>query len=221
MPISASPASFMTALRSFKSMLIWPDVVMTSEMDLMDRSSTSSASLNAASVVVLWSAISRSRWFGITSRVSTLLRISWMPCSAIVARLSFSKSNGRVTTPIVSAPISLAMRATVGAPPVPVPPPMPAVTKTRSAPRRYSRICSSVSAIASLPRLGSPPTPRPLMTLWPTWIFTSASERRRSCASVFAAMSSTPCTPASAIRLMALPPAPPMPITLMTARVSA
>ena len=40
-----------------------------------------------------------------------------------------------MTTPIVSAPIDFAMRATTGAPPVPVPPPSPAVTKTMSAPR--------------------------------------------------------------------------------------
>ncbi len=45
-----------------------------------------------------------------------------------------SKVKGRVTTPIVSAPTSLAICATIGAPPVPVPPPMPAVMKTMSEP---------------------------------------------------------------------------------------
>ena len=44
-------------------------------------------------------------------------------------RIFPSKLNGFVTTPIVSAPISRAIFATTGAPPVPVPPPSPAVTK--------------------------------------------------------------------------------------------
>ena len=39
-----------------------------------------------------------------------------------------------MTIPTVSAPMSLAIWAMIGAAPVPVPPPMPQVTKTRSAP---------------------------------------------------------------------------------------
>ena len=57
-----------------------------------------------------------------------------MPSSAELARRRPSKANGRVTTPMVSAPSERAIRATTGAPPVPVPPPSPAVTKTMSAP---------------------------------------------------------------------------------------
>ena len=45
---------------------------------------------------------------------------------------------------MVSAPSDRAMRATTGAPPVPVPPPSPAVTKTMSAPLRTSSISSRV-----------------------------------------------------------------------------
>ena len=41
----------------------------------------------------------------------------------LVERLRPSKPNGRVTTPTVNAPISLAILATTGAAPVPVPPP--------------------------------------------------------------------------------------------------
>ena len=60
-----------------------------------------------------------------------------------------SKSNGRVTTPTVSAPIScLAISAITGAAPVPVPPPSPAVTKTMSAPFSASLISSRLSLAA-------------------------------------------------------------------------
>ncbi len=69
-----------------------------------------------------------------TIRVSTSSRSEVIPSSAWVARRLPSKENGRVTTPMVSAPSARAMRATIGAPPVPVPPPSPAVTNTMSAP---------------------------------------------------------------------------------------
>ena len=54
--------------------------------------------------------------------------------SACFVRCLPSKANGLVTTPTVSAPQSRAICAMTGAAPVPVPPPMPAVTKTMSAP---------------------------------------------------------------------------------------
>ena len=77
-----------------------------------------------------------------------------MPVSAWLARRRPSKVNGRVTTPIVRAPRPLAIRATTGAPPVPVPPPSPAVTKTMSAPLRTSSISSAWSSAALLADLG-------------------------------------------------------------------
>ena len=49
-----------------------------------------------------------------------------------------SKLKGRVTTPIVRAPNSLAICATTGDAPVPVPPPMPQAMKIISAPRSTS-----------------------------------------------------------------------------------
>ena len=49
-------------------------------------------------------------------------------------RLLPSNRNGRVTMPTVSAPASRASSAMIGAAPVPVPPPMPQVTNTMSAP---------------------------------------------------------------------------------------
>ena len=66
-----------------------------------------------------------------------------MPISACAERNFASNENGRVTTPIVNAPSSLAIFATTGAAPVPVPPPSPAVTKTISAPRKISSISSA------------------------------------------------------------------------------
>ena len=77
-----------------------------------------------------------------------------MPSSAELARRRPSKANGRVTTPMVSAPSDRAIRATTGAPPVPVPPPSPAVTKTMSAPLRTSSISSAWSSAARVPDLG-------------------------------------------------------------------
>ena len=70
-------------------------------------------------------------------RVSTFSFRCWMPCSACTERRRPSKVNGRVTTPMVSAPIAFAISAMIGAPPVPVPPPLPAVMKTMSAPLQH------------------------------------------------------------------------------------
>ena len=67
-------------------------------------------------------------------RVDVLARACARPSSARRARWRPSKRNGLVTTPTVSAPSSRASCAMTGAAPVPVPPPMPAVTKTMSAP---------------------------------------------------------------------------------------
>ena len=69
-----------------------------------------------------------------------------------------SKSNGFVTTPTVSAPISfLAISAMTGAAPVPVPPPSPAVTNTMSAPLSASLMSSRDSAAAPKPTSGLAP----------------------------------------------------------------
>ena len=75
-------------------------------------------------------------------RVSHSDRSVSMPSSACAARFLPSKENGRVTTPIVNAPSLREMLAITGAPPVPVPPPSPAVTKTMSAPLSTSSISS-------------------------------------------------------------------------------
>ena len=72
-----------------------------------------------------------------TMSVSTFSFSFWMPFSACTERRRPSKPNGRVTTPMVSAPTALAISATIGAPPVPVPPPLPAVMNTMSAPLQH------------------------------------------------------------------------------------
>ena len=55
----------------------------------------------------------------------------------------------------------------------------------------------------------------PRFWLSPKEIFTSASERSKSLASVLTATNSTFCRPSAIMRLTALPPAPPTPTTLM------
>ncbi len=79
-----------------------------------------------------------------------------------------SKVKGRVTTPIVNAPTSFATSATTGAPPVPVPPPNPAVINTKSAPSKEWAISSRDSSAAFCPIAGFPPAPSPRVNFCPT-----------------------------------------------------
>ena len=128
-----------------------------------------------------------------------------------------SNANGWVTTATVRAPISLASEAITGAAPVPVPPPSPAVTKTMSAPSSASMILSESSSAACRPTSGFAPAPRPLVSFTPSCSFTGACESFSACTSVLAAMNSTPSSLASIMRLTALPPPPPTPMTLIFA----
>ena len=131
-PIIATPPRFITVLRSAKSKLTRPGIVIISVIPLIDRISTSSATLNAALSERLGT-MSRSLSFGITITVSQTSRSRCRPVSAFSIRTLPSTPNGKVTTPIVKAPVSFAICATIGAEPVPVPPPRPHVTKTISA----------------------------------------------------------------------------------------
>ena len=144
-----------------------------------------------------------------------------MPRSACCMRRLPSKAKGLVTTATVSAPISLASDAMIGAAPVPVPPPRPVVTKTMSAPSRASMILSESSSAALRPTSGLAPAPRPLVSLTPSCSFTGACDMRSACRSVLATMNSMPSMPASIMRLTALPPPPPTPITLILASLRA
>ena len=217
-PISDVPAFSRTLRTSAKSRLISPGLVMRLVIPCTPESRTSSAMANASVTETLGSANCNSRSFGTTIRVSTSARSLSTPASACSRRRRASNPKGVVTTPMVSAPIDLAIRAMTGAPPVPVPPPSPAVMNTRSAPVRLSSISVAWSSAARRPISGSAPAPSPRVSSRPTSSFTSASLLRSACASVLTAMNSTPLTPPSIIRLTALTPPPPTPTTLMTAR---
>ena len=218
MPISAEPASRMIVRTSAKSRLTIPGTVIRSVMPWTPWRRMSSAIRNASVTGVFFSTTCSRRSFSITIRVSTRSRRFWIPTSACSARRRPSNPNGFVTTPTVSASSSRPSSATIGAPPVPVPPPSPAVTKIMSAPLSASFSSSRLSCAAAWPTAGSAPAPSPRVSLEPMWIFTSASAISSACASVFTAMNSTPLRPASTMRLTAFVPPPPTPTTLITAR---
>ena len=217
-PISATPISFMIVRTSAKSRLMSPWIVMRSEIPRTALKRTSSASLKASCTAVFLPASASSRWLGMVITVSTTRCSSSRPCSACFMRTRPSKRKGLVTTPTVRAPTSRATSARTGAAPVPVPPPSPAVTNTMSVPSSSSRIRSRTSSAAPRPLSGSAPQPRPRVISPPSWILFGARLCWSACASVFAAMNSTPWRPDSIMLLSALPPPPPTPITLIEAR---
>ena len=103
-----------------------------------------SASLNA-SFIGRPPITSRRRSFETTIIESTFLRNSSSPAKDCFFLLGPSNVKGEVTTPTVKAPKSLAILAMTGAPPVPVPPPIPAATKTMLASDKASLISFSDS----------------------------------------------------------------------------
>ena len=112
-------------------------------------------------------------------------------------------------------PNSFATRAITGAAPVPVPPPIPAVMKSILVPSKRSMISCLVSSAEDFPISGCDPAPRPFVTCTPSCILESLNDLERACASVLAATNSTPDKPASIMLLIALPPAPPTPNTVI------
>src|SRR5689334_8568568 len=149
-------------------------------------------------------------------RLSTCCLSCSIPTAATFWRLP-SKAKGLVTTATVSTPIWRAISATTGAAPVPVPPPMPAVMKSMSAPSIISVMRSRSSSAARRPTSGLAPAPSPLVTPVPSCSVTFARLRLSAWASVFMVMNSTPCTPLLIMWSTALPPQPPTPTTLITA----
>ena len=117
-------------------------------------------------------------------------------------------------------PISLAMSATMGAAPVPVPPPMPAVIKTMSVFSSTLEIWARLSSAALRPISGSAPAPRPPVSFSPSWTLKVAADSFKKGLSVLAAMKSTPCIPDLTMRLTTLLPPPPTPMTLMVTTLS-
>ena len=118
-----------------------------------------------------------------------------------------------VTIPIVSLPIDLAIRATTGPAPVPVPPPIVAVINTilvsssNSAP-----IFSSLFSASSFPTSGFPPAPSPLS---PSRTLTATGDFSNTILSVFATAKATSLIPSSYMFLTALHPPPPTPTTFI------
>ena len=157
----------MAVLTSAKSKLMIPGLVIKSEIPETPCNKTSSTILKASMIGAFLSTICSKLLLAITINVSTFSFNLAKPSAADLPRFGPSNENGRVTTPIVKAPESLAILAITGAAPVPVPPPIPAVTKTMSAPARASAISCSLSLAAASPTSGRAPAPKPRVALAP------------------------------------------------------
>ena len=129
---------------------------------------------------------------GIVIILSTCSDSLATPSLARRLRIKPSKPNGLVTTATVRAPISLAHSATIGAAPVPVPPPIPAAINTISAPSRAALISSRFSSAALAPTSGRAPAPLPSVALRPICNLTGAKDFSNTSASVLITINSTP-----------------------------
>ena len=216
-PMRAAPRFDMTVRTSAKSTFTSPVTEIRSEIPWVAWRSTSSAFFSAWRKVISFPTTASRRSFGTTIIVSTARRSSRSPISAYRILFLPSKWKGRVTIAMQSDPISRAMPPMIGAAPVPVPPPIPAVTKTRSAPSIDDRISSALSDIACRPISGRAPAPRPRVSSFPIWTLRWAPDSFNAWASVLTAMNSTPSSSSSIMRLTALPPAPPTPTTFIFA----
>mmetsp|Transcript_53808 Transcript_53808/g.64936 ORF Transcript_53808/g.64936 Transcript_53808/m.64936 type:complete len:251 (-) Transcript_53808:292-1044(-) len=208
----------MTLLTSAKSTLINPGRTIISLIPTTPCLKISSATAKEASSGVFSGIISNNLLLLTTITVSTFFFKRPIASTACFILLVPSNINGLVTIPTVKAPHSFAISATTGAAPLPVPPPIPLVTNTRSLPSTIAAISSRLSSAAMRPTSGFPPAPRPRVTPMPILSTCAplALDRPRACASVFTAQNSTPSTRVSIMRSTALDPPPPTPITLMT-----
>ena len=180
MPMWATPLSFIIVLTSAKSRLITPGLDIRSEIPWTPCLKISSAFLNDSINVVFLSIMLKRRWFGIITNVSTIFLNSKIPLSALFILFLPSNSKGFVTTPTVNIPSAFDISAILGAAPVPVPPPMPAVMNTISAPLSTLETSSLVSSTDFSPISGFPPAPSPLVSFSPICIFVSALDFDRS-----------------------------------------
>ena len=156
--------------------MITPGLEIKSAIPCTPCLNTSSTFLNASVNVVFLSITLIRRWFGIITNVSTFFFNSIMPLSAFAILFLPSKLKGFVTTPTVKMPISFEIDAILGAAPVPVPPPMPAVINTMSAPFKACATSSCVSSAERSPISGLPPAPRPFVNFSPICILTGDLE---------------------------------------------
>ena len=149
-------------------------------------------------------------------RESTLSLNFSSPCSACCFLLFPSTENGTVTIPTVRIPISRAVLAIIGAAPVPVPPPIPAVTNTILVFFPNDSFISSIlSSAAASPTSGLAPAPRPCVEFTPNCTLFSIGLFCSACASVLYITKSTPLIPFAYILFKALFPPPPTPTTFM------
>mmetsp|Transcript_29623 Transcript_29623/g.64653 ORF Transcript_29623/g.64653 Transcript_29623/m.64653 type:complete len:251 (+) Transcript_29623:199-951(+) len=167
MPMREEPASAITARTSAKSTFTSPGTVMMSQMPRTPWRRMSSAMLNASRTGVLLPTAASSRSLGMMISVSTFRLSSLMASIAWSWRRRPSKLKGVVTMPTVRMPRDLATPAITGAAPLPVPPPMPAVTNTMSAPLTTLSTSSRLSSAARLPISGLPPAPSPRVSIAP------------------------------------------------------
>ena len=139
-----------------------------------------------------------------------------MPSSACNIRLGPSKPKGVVTIPTVKIPSSLQTFATIGAPPVPVPPPIPEVINTILVfTSRILLISCNDSSVAAFPTSGLAPAPSPCVKCGPSWILFNTLLCSIALASVLQIIKSTPSICCVCIKLTALLPPPPIPRTLI------
>ena len=117
--------------------------------------------------------------FDITIVVSAYFFKFSKPFIAFCIRVLPSKVKGLVTMPTTKAFSSLAIFATIGAAPVPVPPPIPAAMKTMSAPLIISLISFSDAIAAASPISGLAPAPSPLVKPFPKTSLFSTFEQPR------------------------------------------
>ena len=167
MPITEAPASLIIAFTSAKSTFTIPGEIISSVIPKTAFFKTSSIASNAFIKEVSLFIIEKILSLGIAIKVSTFSLTLAIPSWAICALFEPSKPNGFVTTAIVKIPSSLAISATIGVAPVPVPPPNPAAIKTISAPFNASAISALSSSAACWPISGFIPVPNPLVRFLP------------------------------------------------------
>ncbi|OPZ19484.1 MAG: hypothetical protein BWZ05_00060 [Bacteroidetes bacterium ADurb.BinA245] len=116
--------------------------------------------------------------------------------------------------PTVSMPRSLHILEMMGAPPVPVPPPIPAVMKAILVfTSKMFFISSKDSSVACLPISGLAPAPSPCVRCGPSCILLGILLDCNACASVLQIIKFTPSIFWLCMWFTALPPPPPTPIT--------
>ena len=208
----ATPPSFNTVFTSLKSRLMIPLKVMISAILFAAIDSVSSA-FPKAFITLMSEYTSRRRSLLITSRASTCLLISSTPSRAWSIFLLPSNRKGMVTIPTVRISMSLAVLAMIGAAPVPVPPPIPAVMNAMRHPSFSIFLMSSMlSSAAARALAGRFPAPSPSL---PNCSFRSTGDSSSAWLSVLQTTNVTSWIPSLYMWLTALPPPPPTPITFI------